>query len=168
MTTTTPQLSSKTEATLEKEETLLPALTTSTTSEKSIDFSGFLTKDFNVKSWINEALSVAASNSKSTVDPVDSKKPREFELLELENHTSTLVEKLQFLNQEILNRLERTVEDVTNSMPRIITDLQIMQEDAIKLKSGVSLVKSQLNNVEESTGKALDRLKYFDLVKTRM
>ncbi|GET02792.1 conserved oligomeric Golgi complex subunit 7 [Rhizophagus clarus] len=43
-----------------------------------------------------------------------------------------------------------------------------MQEDATKLKSGVSLVKSQLNNVEEGTEKALDRLKYLDLVKTRM
>ncbi|RIA92149.1 oligomeric Golgi complex subunit 7, partial [Glomus cerebriforme] len=89
-------------------------------------------------------------------------------LLELENHTSTLVEKLQFLNQEISNRLERTIEDVTKSMPRIITDLQVMQEDATNLKSGVSLVKSQLNSVEEGTGKALDRLKYLDLVKTRM
>ncbi|PKC11523.1 hypothetical protein RhiirA5_354052 [Rhizophagus irregularis] len=170
MTTITPQLSSTTsEATLGREETLPPVLTTtSTTSGKSIDFSGFLTKDFNVKSWINEALSVAVSNSNSVIDHVDNKKPREFELLELEKHTSTLIEKLQFLNQEISNRLERTVEDVTKSMPRIITDLQVMQEDATKLKSGVSLVKSQLNNVEEGTEKALDRLKYLDLVKTRM
>ncbi|CAB4381178.1 unnamed protein product [Rhizophagus irregularis] len=170
MTTITPQLSSTTsEATLGREETLPPVLTTtSTTSGKSIDFSGFLTKDFNVKSWINEALSVAVSNSNSVIDHVDNKKPREFELLELEKHTSTLIEKLQFLSQEISNRLERTVEDVTKSMPRIITDLQVMQEDATKLKSGVSLVKSQLNNVEEGTEKALDRLKYLDLVKTRM
>jgi hypothetical protein len=169
MTTKTPQLSSTSEATLGREESLSTVLTTtSTTSGKSIDFSGFLTKDFNVKSWINEALSVAASNSNSVIDYVDSKKPREFELSELENHTSTLVEKLQFLNQEISNRLERTIEDVTKSMPHIITDLQVMQEDATKLKSGVSLVKSQLNNVEEGTEKALDRLKYFDLVKTRM
>jgi len=156
-----------TEATLESQSLVLT--TTSTTSGNAIDFSGFLTKDFNVKSWINEALSVAASSSNSIVDStMDSKKSREFELLELENHTSTLVEKLQFLNQEISNRLERTVEDITKSMPRIITDLQVMQEDATKLKSGVSLVKSQLNDVEENTGKALDRLKYLDLVKTRM
>ncbi|CAI2178768.1 369_t:CDS:2 [Funneliformis geosporum] len=160
------QLSSSltTEATLGRSESPSQVLTTaSTTFGKSIDFSGFLTKEFNVKSWINEALSVATSSSSNSMV-----KHRESELLELENHTSTLVEKLQFLNQEISNRLERTVEDITKSMPRIITDLQVMQDDATKLKSGVILVKSQLNNVEEDTGKALDRLKYLDLVKTRM
>ncbi|CAG8566907.1 3587_t:CDS:2 [Funneliformis caledonium] len=156
--------SSITEATIGRSESPSQVLTTaSTTFGKSIDFSGFLTKEFNVKSWINEALSVATSSSSNSIV-----KSRESELLELEKHTSTLVEKLQFLNQEVSNRLERTVEDITKSMPRIITDLQVMQNDATKLKSGVSLVKSQLNNVEEDTGKALDRLKYLDLVKTRM
>ncbi|CAG8518217.1 11499_t:CDS:1, partial [Cetraspora pellucida] len=160
--------------------------TLSTTSEKSIDFSSFLAKEFNVKAWINDALSCAnlnssppsnSSNSTSN-DNIDDKVnsdnksthdiPSVNELQSLEFHSAALVEKLQFLNQEISLRLEKTIDDVVKGIPNIMSDLQIMSQDVVNLKQGVLHVKSNLTTIDENSGKALERLKYLDLVKSRM
>ncbi|CAG8732714.1 7682_t:CDS:1, partial [Racocetra fulgida] len=158
----------------------------STTSEKSIDFSSFLAKEFDVKAWINDALSCAnlnsslpshSSNSASTdnIDETvksDNKSTHDIssinELQSLEYHSAALVEKLQFLNQEISLRLEKTIDDVVKGIPNIMSDLQIMSQDVVNLKQGVLHVKSNLTTIDENSGKALERLKYLDLVKSRM
>ncbi|CAG8586507.1 19029_t:CDS:1 [Racocetra persica] len=160
--------------------------TLSTTSEKSIDFSSFLAKEFDVKAWINDALSCAnlnssppsnSSNSASTdnIDETaksDNKSTHDIssinELQSLEYHSAALVEKLQFLNQEISLRLEKTIDDVVKGIPNITSDLQIMSQDVVNLKQGVLHVKSNLTTIDENSGKALERLKYLDLVKSRM
>ncbi|CAG8469612.1 1487_t:CDS:2, partial [Diversispora eburnea] len=151
------------------------------TSSDSIDFSAFLAEDFNVKEWINGALSSINLNSNTfpssgqkdnnnTIEPDETKKFKfnERELLILENHASDIVEKLQYLNQGVSHRLENTIEDIVKNMPSIMTELQIIQQNSENLKESVALVKSSLGNVENNTGKAIERLKYLDLVKTRM
>nr|CAG8582619.1 14750_t:CDS:2 [Entrophospora candida] len=134
-------------------------------TSKSINFSAFLEKDFNVKAWINDAVSSSVKDATTTVG----KHSKEHEVQLLENNVTILIEKLQFLSQEISHRLGKTVEDVTKSMPRILSDLQVMQEDTKNLKVDITKVKNSVNNVETDTGKTLlEQLKSLDLVKSRM
>ncbi|KAF0484674.1 Conserved oligomeric Golgi complex subunit 7 [Gigaspora margarita] len=161
--------------------------TLSPTSGNSIDFSSFLAKEFDVKSWINNTLSNTnllntspisnSSNPISTSDidetiKSDIKSTQDIssinELQSLENHSSALVEKIQFLNQEISLRLEKIIDDAVKGIPNIMSDLQIMSQDVINLKQSVLHVKSNLSTIDENSGKALERLKYLDLVKSRM
>ncbi|CAJ0769438.1 23135_t:CDS:2, partial [Entrophospora sp. SA101] len=122
-------------------------------------------KDFNVKAWINDAVSSSVKDATTTVG----KHSKEHEVQLLENNVTILIEKLQFLSQEISHRLGKTVEDVTKSMPRILSDLQVMQEDTKNLKVDITKVKNSVNNVETDTGKTLlEQLKSLDLVKSRM
>ncbi|KAG9301672.1 hypothetical protein G9A89_016743 [Geosiphon pyriformis] len=153
-------------------------------SPNSMIFSAFLEKDFDVKSWVNSALSNARAKSTSSVL---SKKPRSSvaraspeeegetsetlspsQLSLLSNHTAILVEKLDFLNQEVFQRLERAIDDVIKSMPRVISDLEVLKEDTESLKYSLTDIQQHLDNVEANTGAALERLRYLDLVKTRM
>lgn len=150
------------------------------TSSDSIDFSAFLAKDFNVKEWINEALSNINLNSSplSSFGPKDNNAGEsdetnkfqfnERELLILEDRASNIVEKLQFLNQGVSLQLENTIEDVVKNMPSIVSEIETIQQSSKNLKQSVALVKSSLGNIEDNTGKAIERLKYLDLVKTRM
>ncbi|CAG8717410.1 24041_t:CDS:2 [Dentiscutata erythropus] len=171
-----------------KSPSLIVPITTnlSPTSGNSIDFSSFLAKEFNVKAWINDTLSNVnlntsptsnSSNSISTSDIDETIKsdiksthdiPSINELQSLEYHSSALVEKLQFLNQEISLRLEKIIDDVVKGIPNITSDLQIMSQDVINLKQNVLHVKSNLTTIDENSGKPLERLKYLDLVKSRM
>ncbi|CAG8476746.1 11702_t:CDS:2 [Acaulospora colombiana] len=133
----------------------------------SIDFSAFLAKEFNVKSWINEALSSATLYSLPD-ESKEQSRSNEQELLTLESHASAIAEKLQHLNQGVSFRLENAVEEVMKNMPTIMSELQIMHQNSENLKQGITLVKSSLGNIDNNTGKAIERLKYLDLVKTRM
>ncbi|CAG8448944.1 14319_t:CDS:1 [Acaulospora morrowiae] len=141
---------------------------TETQTSDSIDFSAFLAKDFNVKTWINEALSSVTSLHSFPDETNEQIQSNEQRLLKLENHASKITEKLQHLNQDVSLRLENTIEGVMKNMPTIISELQMTQQSSENLKRGISLVKSSLGKIEDNTGKAVERLKYLDLVKTRM
>src|SRR5437763_1851123 len=92
-------------------------------TSKSIDFSAFLEKDFNVKAWVNEATSSSRVKDTTIIGGggggggKDENSLKEHEIRHLENNVSILIEKLQFISQEISYRLGKTVEDVTKSMP---------------------------------------------------
>ncbi|CAJ0824039.1 5046_t:CDS:2 [Entrophospora sp. SA101] len=121
-------------------------------------------KDFNVKAWINDATSSSVNYVTTTVEV-----SKEHEVQLMENNVSILIEKLQFLSQEISHRLGKTIEDVTKSMPRILSDLQVMQEDTKNLKIDITKVRNSVKNVETDTGKTLlEQLKSLDLVKSHM
>ncbi|CAG8516073.1 7328_t:CDS:2 [Ambispora leptoticha] len=158
----------------------------SISSPNSTVFASFLEQDFDPKAWVNTALSSGrlkstSSNTSSiskrrrssttTNTPTDlnhGEKLNRAQLSLLSSHTAVLVEKLEYLNQEISNRLERTVENVVKSMPNVISELNVLKEDTGKLKINLSTVQQHLGDVEGNTGIALDRLRYLDLVKTRM
>ncbi|CAG8464201.1 3633_t:CDS:1, partial [Paraglomus occultum] len=156
----------------------------------SIDFSDFLQDDFNVKAWINKALTGVGdtiiyppkehsrnvsidANKQSARSKIKSIKDRKWiidtsQLNALENHVSVLLDKLHFLNQEVSSRLERTVEDAVKNMPQTLAFLQVIKNDIIDLKARDAAVKKDLETVEGNTGEALEHLKYIDLIKNRM
>ncbi|CAG8605535.1 871_t:CDS:2, partial [Ambispora gerdemannii] len=159
--------------------------TPSISSPNSTVFAAFLEQDFDPKAWLNTRLKSTSSNtssaskrrrsstttnihSSSSTDLIHGEKLNRAQLSLLSGHTAELVEKLQYLNQEVSNRLERTIENVVKSMPNVISELEGLKEDTEKLKVNLSTVQQHLGDVEGNTGIALDRLRYLDLVKTRM
>ncbi|KZT51399.1 hypothetical protein CALCODRAFT_136608 [Calocera cornea HHB12733] len=123
--------------------------------------------DGDVVGWINDLLDgppqADGERKESTALP----------LSEVDKRVNQLSRRLEIASQDTAGQLERTIDDITRTVPRLTYDLQFMRESAISLKSALETVQTRSNlriagTQTEETTKALELLQYLDTVKTRM
>ncbi|GJJ78941.1 conserved oligomeric Golgi complex subunit 7 [Entomortierella parvispora] len=87
----------------------------------------------------------------------------------LTQHATTHLTKLHLLASQTSAALASTTQDMVKLLPRLTHELDQLRQETKVLQEGIRLVRSDVGTVESSdTVQALDRLKYLDLVKTRM
>ncbi|XP_011299070.1 conserved oligomeric Golgi complex subunit 7 isoform X1 [Fopius arisanus] len=114
------------------------------------DVSAFSEKDFDVKEWINKTF-------KSTE-----------ELEDKDAFVSSLVMKLQLYVQQVNGSLEETSQSVLSSLPRILRDTQLLQQEALALKDKMATVKQEIAKVEKDTALSMTALEKMARVKTEL
>ncbi|KAI1318166.1 hypothetical protein EDD11_007049 [Mortierella claussenii] len=84
-------------------------------------------------------------------------------------HATNHLTKLHMLASQTSSALTATTQDMVKLLPRLTHELDQLRQETRSLQEGIQLVRSDVNSVGPSdTEQALDRLKYLDLVKTRM
>ncbi|KAF9365370.1 hypothetical protein BGX34_010282 [Mortierella sp. NVP85] len=87
----------------------------------------------------------------------------------LTHHATTHLTKLHLFASQTSAALASTTQDVVKLLPRLTHELDQLRQETRTLQEGIRLVRDDINSVDSSdTVQALDRLKYLDLVKTRM
>ncbi|KAF9949674.1 hypothetical protein BGZ65_007148, partial [Modicella reniformis] len=87
----------------------------------------------------------------------------------LTQHATTHLTKLHILASQTSNALTATTQDMVKLLPRLTHELDQLRQETKTLQEGIRLVRNDINSVDSAdTTQALDRLKYLDLVKTRM
>ena len=76
--------------------------------------------------------------------------------------------KLQLLIAKMNANLEDHSEQVLQSMPRIMREVESLQQDAALLKSSMSAVQSDIDTVNENTGSSMGTLVKMDMLKNRI
>ncbi|XP_075021726.1 conserved oligomeric Golgi complex subunit 7 isoform X2 [Calonectris borealis] len=117
-----------------------------------MDFSRFLSDDFEVKSWVNAAFRAVQQEAPGKVDA----------------HAATLVMKLQLFIQEVNNAVEETSHQALQNMPRVLREVEVLKQEATFLKEQMILVKEDIKKFEEDTAQSMQVLVEIDRVKSRM
>ncbi|ORZ09690.1 Golgi complex component 7-domain-containing protein [Lobosporangium transversale] len=87
----------------------------------------------------------------------------------LTQHATNYLTKLHLLANQTSTALSVTTQEMVKTLPRLIHELDQLRQETKTLQEGIQLVRSDINLVDSSeTAQSLDRLKYLDLVKTRM
>ncbi|KAF9919710.1 hypothetical protein FBU30_010641 [Linnemannia zychae] len=87
----------------------------------------------------------------------------------LTQHATTHLTKLHLLASQTSAALSSTTQDMVKLLPRLTHELDQLRQETRTLQEGIRLVRGDISTVDsDDTVKALDRLKYLDLVKTRM
>ena len=76
--------------------------------------------------------------------------------------------KLQLLIAKMNANLEDQSEQILQSMPRIIREVESLQQEAALLKSSMSAVQSDIDKVNNDTGASMETLVKMDLTKQRI
>ncbi|KAF9416378.1 hypothetical protein BGZ94_010239 [Podila epigama] len=88
---------------------------------------------------------------------------------QLTQHATTHLTKLHLLATQTSTALSSATQDIVKLLPRLTHELDQLRQETKALQEGIRLVRSDVHSVESTdTVQALDRLKYLDLVKTRM
>ncbi|KAF8942304.1 hypothetical protein BGZ47_006630 [Haplosporangium gracile] len=87
----------------------------------------------------------------------------------LTQHATTHLTKLHLLAGQTSAALSSITQDMVKLLPRLTHELDQLRQETRTLQEGIRLVRGDINTVDSNdTVQALDRLKYLDLVKTRM
>ncbi|KAF9429133.1 hypothetical protein BGZ76_001758 [Entomortierella beljakovae] len=87
----------------------------------------------------------------------------------LTQHATSHLTKLHLLASQTSVALAATTQDMIKLLPRLTHELDQLRQETKTLQEGILIVRNDINSVDSSdTVQALDRLKYLDLVKTRM
>ncbi|KAG0243843.1 hypothetical protein BGX31_010167 [Mortierella sp. GBA43] len=87
----------------------------------------------------------------------------------LTQHATTQLTKLHLLAGQTSAALASTTQDMVKLLPRLTYELDQLRQETKTLQEGIRIVRNDINSVDSAdTTLALDRLKYLDLVKTRM
>ncbi|NXL78858.1 COG7 protein, partial [Leptocoma aspasia] len=117
-----------------------------------MDFSRFLSDEFEVKGWVNAAFRAVQQEAPGKVDA----------------HAATLVMKLQLFIQEVNNAVEETSHQALQNMPRVLREVEVLKQEATFLKEQMILVKEDIKKFEEDTAQSMQVLVEIDRVKSRM
>ncbi|XP_012242067.1 conserved oligomeric Golgi complex subunit 7 [Bombus impatiens] len=113
-----------------------------------MDVSAFSEDIFDVKDWINKTFkSVEAQENKDAF-------------------VSSLVMKLQLYVQQVNGALEETSQSVLSSLPRVLRDTQLLQQEALALREKMVAVKQEIEKVEKDTASSMATLERIDKIKT--
>ncbi|KOX76079.1 Conserved oligomeric Golgi complex subunit 7 [Melipona quadrifasciata] len=116
--------------------------------DSSTDVSAFSEDTFDVKDWINKTFkSVEAQENKDAF-------------------VSSLVMKLQLYVQQVNGALEETSQSVLSSLPRVLRDTQLLQQEALALREKMVAVKQEIEKVEKDTASSMATLEKIDKIKT--
>ncbi|KAL5265157.1 hypothetical protein ACHWQZ_G006040 [Mnemiopsis leidyi] len=108
-----------------------------------MDFSKFNDDDFDLKKWVNAAL-------------------------RSEQNPNTLVMKLQLLMQEVNGSLEESTTNLLSDIPRVVTEIQGLNNEAVLLRNQMNLVKTDINKVQQETVESMSTVVELDKIKDRM
>ncbi|OAD53599.1 Conserved oligomeric Golgi complex subunit 7, partial [Eufriesea mexicana] len=112
------------------------------------DVSAFSEDTFDVKGWINKTFkSTEAQENKDAF-------------------VSSLVMKLQLYVQQVNGALEETSQSVLSSLPRVLRDTQLLQQEALALREKMVAVKQEIEKVEKDTASSMATLEKIDRIKT--
>ena len=111
------------------------------------DVKAFSGDDFEVKEWINKTF----------------QQPEACE--NKEQYAQSLVMKLQLLIAKLNASLEDQSEHILQSMPRIVREVESLQQESALLKSSMSAVQSDIDKVNKETGPSMETLVKMDLLK---
>lgn len=64
--------------------------------------------------------------------------------------------------------IERTSNELIDSLPQIINDTKLLQTEAVTLKEKMSYVKEELTLVEKNTGQSIKDIEYLDKMKNKL
>ncbi|KAF3427948.1 hypothetical protein E2986_06079, partial [Frieseomelitta varia] len=118
------------------------------------DVSAFSEDTFDVKDWINKTFkSVEAQENKDVSHTVMA-------------FVSSLVMKLQLYVQQVNGALEETSQSVLSSLPRVLRDTQLLQQEALALREKMIAVKQEIEKVEKDTASSMATLEKIDKIKT--
>ncbi|KAG5873518.1 hypothetical protein JTB14_026604 [Gonioctena quinquepunctata] len=114
-----------------------------------MDIASFSCEDFDTKAWINDILKNAENQKESS-------------------YTMSLVMKLQLYVQQVNNALEDTSQEALTSLPKIMRDSKILQQNASLLKEKMVVVRAEIEKIEHETGKSIETIAKFDSMKGKL
>ncbi|KZC07697.1 Conserved oligomeric Golgi complex subunit 7, partial [Dufourea novaeangliae] len=112
------------------------------------DVSAFFEDSFDVKDWINKTFKSAEAQENKDA------------------FVSSLVMKLQLYVQQVNGALEETSQSVLSSLPRVLRDTQLLQQEALDLREKMVGVKQEIEKVEKDTASSMTTLERIDRIKT--
>lgn len=115
-----------------------------------MDMSAFSDDNFDAKEWINVTF-----RSPEVKDNRDA-------------FISSLVMKLQLYVQQVNSALEETSQQVLQSLPRIMRDTDVLQQEALMLREKMKTVREEMSKVQNDTGESLANLEHIDQLKSRL
>ncbi|KAH0950272.1 hypothetical protein HN011_010098 [Eciton burchellii] len=113
-----------------------------------MDVSAFSEDNFDVKEWINWTFKSAEAQKNKDA------------------FVSSLVMKLQLYVQQVNGALEETSQSVLSSLPRILRDTQLLQQETLALREKMVAVKQEIAKVEKDTASSMAMLEKIDRIKT--
>ncbi|XP_036140940.1 conserved oligomeric Golgi complex subunit 7 isoform X1 [Monomorium pharaonis] len=114
------------------------------------DVAAFSEDSFDVKEWINRTFkSTEAQENKDAF-------------------VSSLVMKLQLYVQQVNGALEETSQSVLSSLPRILRDTQLLQQETLALREKMVAVKQEIAKIEKDTASSMATLERIDRIKTEL
>lgn len=84
------------------------------------------------------------------------------------NYTMSLVMKLQLYVQQVNNSLENSSQQVLASLPKIMHDAKILQQEALVLKEKMGQVKEEIVQIEQDTRKSINTIEKLDKMKNQL
>ncbi|XP_012283850.1 conserved oligomeric Golgi complex subunit 7 isoform X2 [Orussus abietinus] len=118
------------------------------TSNALQDVSAFSEEGFDAKKWINGSFESAEAKENKDA------------------FISSLVMKLQLYVQQLNGALEETSQSVLSSLPRVLRDTRLLQQEALILRDKMIAVKQEIAEVEKETGSSMAALERIDRIKT--
>lgn len=115
-----------------------------------MDLSAFSNDNFDAKEWIN-----------TTFNSPDAQKNKE-------QYATNLVLKLQLMIQKVNSALEDTAQQVLQSLPRVLREVETMRQEAQLLQEQMKTVKEDFIKVERDSTTSMKNLLKIDTVKSRM
>ncbi|KAG7190161.1 hypothetical protein KM043_006288 [Ampulex compressa] len=115
-----------------------------------MDVSAFSEDTFDVKDWINKTFKSAEAQENKDA------------------FVSSLVMKLQLYVQQVNGALEETSQSVLSSLPRVLRDAQLLQQEALALREKMITVKEEIAKVEQNTASSMATLERLDRIKTNL
>ena len=100
--------------------------------------------------WINSAFATAEAKSASR-----------------ESYTSSMVYKLQLFIQEINGSLEETAQHVISTLPRLLSEVESLEDDAHSIKADLNKAKKSLA-VDQDNASTVEKLTRMHAIKERM
>ncbi|XP_076681103.1 conserved oligomeric Golgi complex subunit 7 isoform X2 [Andrena cerasifolii] len=113
-----------------------------------MDVSAFSEDNFDVKDWINKTFKSAEAQENKDA------------------FVSSLVMKLQLYVQQVNGALEETSQSVLSSLPRVLRDTQLLQQEALALREKMVAVKQEIEEVEKNSASSMATLERIDRIKT--
>ncbi len=118
----------------------------------------------DVPAFLNDLLGDSSSSSLN-------------DLASLDRSVADILTRLSILSQDTSAHLERSIHDISRTVPRLTYDLQFMRESAASVRQSLQSVQDkarlggnemQVDDGKDDTKKILDRMTYLDTVKSRM
>ncbi|PFH53813.1 hypothetical protein AMATHDRAFT_45270 [Amanita thiersii Skay4041] len=113
----------------------------------------------NVLAWVNDNLGVDHESNQT----------EKADLIDLDQRLTLLTASLDIAYEDTSSQLERVIDEVSRSIPRLTYDLHFMKDTAVSLKPILGeLVRKSREAVPDRASDALSQLRLLDNVKTRM
>lgn len=119
----------------------------------------FLEQYDDVVSWINDTLTPNDANDL----------PQTIDLTEVDHQITQLLTTLDIASEDTSVELERIIDDVSRSIPRLTYDLHFMKDGASTLQNALlGVLQRSKDAVPRETSVALGNLHQLDAIKRRM